>query len=138
MKERFYLDTSIWLDFFEDRNEPNMSKSDWARALIAKIISEGDVIVFSDNNIIELTQIGYSEFEIEELLGSLRKIIVRVEATEKQIGISRDLGLKRGVPRRDALHAILARDHQSTLVTFDHDFKKLTDIIKPYRTNELI
>ena len=36
MNEKFYFDTSIWLDFFEDRNEPNLPKSDWARKLVTK------------------------------------------------------------------------------------------------------
>jgi hypothetical protein len=37
-EERFYLDTSIWLDFFENRNEPNFSKGTLAKELIKKII----------------------------------------------------------------------------------------------------
>ena len=35
--QRYYLDTSIWLDLFEDRNEPNFPKSDWAEKLNQKI-----------------------------------------------------------------------------------------------------
>src|SRR3989338_3171679 len=107
MKERFYLDTSVWLDFFEDRNEPNMLKSDWARKLVAKIIFDEDIIIFTDNNMEELNQIGYSEYEVEELLNKLRKRVMFVEATNRQIGIARDLSSKRGVPRRDALHALI-------------------------------
>lgn len=138
MNERFYLDTSIWLDFFEDRNEPNLPKSDWARELINNIISDKDIIVFSDIHIVELGGAGYSEFEVEQILENLEINIFKVEATEKQLGISKDLAHKRNVPRGDALHALIARDNHAVLVTLDHDFKKLLDIIKPFRTNELL
>lgn len=138
MNERFYLDTSIWLDFFENRDEPNMPKSDWARELIANIISGKDIIVFSDINLIELCGAGYLEFDIEDSLQKLRLSIIKVEATEKQLGVAGDLAFKRDVPRGDALHALIARDYHAVLVTLDHDFRKLTDIIQPYRTNELI
>jgi len=38
MEKRFYLDTSIWLGFFEERDEPNFPKGTWAKKLIKKII----------------------------------------------------------------------------------------------------
>lgn len=138
MKNKFYLDTSIWLDFFENRNEPNFPKGEWARELIAKIMLEENIIVFSDNNLIELLQLSYSEFDINEILQGLEIELIKVEGTERQIGIARDLASKRKIPRRDALHALIARDNQTIFVTLDHDFQKLLDIIKPYRTNELL
>ena len=90
MNNRFYFDTSIWLDFFENRDEPNLPKSKWARELVKKITIEEDNIVFSDNNMIELIQLGYSEFEIEELLSPFKNLIIVVEATEKQLGVSKE------------------------------------------------
>ena len=137
MKKRFYFDTSIWLDFLEERNESTLPKSYWAKELVKKITLKGDEIIFSDNNMIELVQLGYSEFEIEEIFERINTII-RVEATEKQLGMAKDLGLKRKIPKRDALHALIARDNHAILITLDHDFKKLIDIIKPYRTNALL
>ena len=38
MDKLFYLDTSIWLDIFEDRDEAKFPKSQIARALLSKII----------------------------------------------------------------------------------------------------
>jgi len=39
MKEaRYYLDTSIWIDLFEKRDEPNLPKGTWAQNLFDKII----------------------------------------------------------------------------------------------------
>ena len=82
--QRYYLDTSIWLDLFEDRNEPNFPKSDWAEKLLEKIIKEDSDIVFSDVIKDELIKQGHGKEEIRELTNSIRKIFIMVEVTDKQ------------------------------------------------------
>lgn len=134
----YYFDTSIWLDFFEARNEPNFPKGKFAKELIEKIIREGDKIIVSDNNLLELNVLGYSEFDLNILLDFIRDYLVFVESDEKQIGKAKDLSLKRNVPQRDALHAILARDNNSILITFDNHFKLLDDITKPNTPKDFI
>ena len=134
----YYLDTSIWLDFFENRDEPNLPKGTWARELVNKVIKDGNKILFSDNNILELINIGYSEFEIEKLLQSLKPIITFIESTEKETGKAKDLAQKRDVPKRDALHALIARDNNAILITLDNHFKKLIDITKFHSPREFI
>lgn len=138
MTEKFYFDTSIWLDFLENRDEPNFPKGMWAKKLIKKIIKEGNRILFSDNNFLELINNGYLEFEIEEFLSTLKPIIIPIEATEKEIGKAKDLAQKRDVPKRDALHALIARDNNSTLITLDNHFRKLTDITFPHSPKKFI
>ena len=138
MKEKYYFDTSIWLDFLENRDEPNMPKSEWARKLVNKISEENGRVILSDNNVLELEDIGYSKHEIEDLLSSLKQFINYIESTEKQIGKAKDLSQKRNIPKRDALHAIIARDSKAVLVTFDNHFKKLIDISKPHNPRDLI
>ena len=54
MRKVFYFDTSIWLDFLENRNEPNIPKGRWVQELVSRIIQSGHKIVYSDLNIIEL------------------------------------------------------------------------------------
>ena len=136
--KKYYLDTSIWLDFFERRDEPNIPKGRWARALIKKITKDSDKILFSDNNFLELISIGYLEFGIKEILQLLGAIIIFIESTEKEIGKAKDLAQKRNIPKRDALHALIARDNNAILVTLDNHFKKLIDITKPYSPQEFI
>ena len=138
MAEKYYFDTSIWLDYFEDRDEPNFPKSTWARDLVKKIVKNSDKIVYSDNNMYELFLVGYDAKEIDILTKDFRPLLIFVESTEKQVRKARDLSLRRDVPKRDALHALIARDNKSIMVTFDGHFKKLKDITKPKRTNELI
>ena len=138
MGERYYFDTSIWLDFLEDRDKPNLPKTTWAKKLIDKIALSKSTIILSDNNLLELESLGYSRIDISILLHSLRSIIVRVESTSQQIGKAKDLSQKRGVPKRDALHALLARDNHALLVTLDEHFNQLRDIIIPHKPKEFI
>ena len=69
---------------------------------------------------------------------SLKLILIFVESTEKQIGKAKDLSLKRNIPKRDALHALIARDNNAILVTLDKHFQQIRDIIEPKRPQDLI
>jgi len=64
--------------------------------------------------------------------------IVFVESTGKEIGKAKDLAYKREIPKRDALHALIARDNEAILITLDRHFQKLSDIIKPHSPKEFI
>ena len=138
MTRNYYFDTSIWLDFFEDRDEPNMPKNKWARELISKIIEEDSKIIYTDVSYGELIEQGYTRHELNALFSPLKRILVYVEATKKEVGMARNQAKKKKVPKRDALHAFIARDHKAILVTLDNHFKKLLDITKPKKPQDLI
>lgn len=132
------MDTSIWLDFFENRNEPNFPKSDWAHKLLDKIVQNNYLIIYSDVVLLEISVADYSPYETEKLFDKIKSVLLFVESTEKQVRKAKDLSMKRNVPRGDALHAILARDNKAVLVTLDNHFKKLLDITKPKRPQDII
>ena len=136
--QKFYFDTSIWLDFFEDRDELNLPKGQWAHKLLNKILEQNSKIVVSDNNVYELRLIGYSQYEINDMFKNLKPLIIFVESTNKQIGKAKDIALKRKIPRRDALHALIARDNKAILITLDKHFQKIQDIIKTKRPKDVI
>lgn len=136
--EKYYLDTSIWLDFFEDRNEPNLPKGDWAHKLLNKITEDNNKVIYSDIVILELSLAGYMPHEIENLFEKIKPILIFVESTEKQARKAKDLSAKRNIPKGDALHALIARDNKATLVTLDKHFKKLLGITKPKRPQDII
>ena len=75
MNKRYYFDTGIWLDFLENRNEPNFPKGNLARSLVERIIKKDDKIIISDNNITELNMQGYPEEDIRDLFDSLKHIL---------------------------------------------------------------
>lgn len=130
MEKRYYLDTSIWLDFFETRDEPHMPKGLWAHELLKCIIQNDSRIIYSDIILLELNSAGYPLEEIEQRLQHLRPVLIFVEATSKQIGKAIDLSQKREIPKGDALHALIARDNKAIMVTLDRHFQKLLDITK--------
>jgi len=138
MTEKYYLDTSIWLDFFENRNESNLSKGDWAHKLLDEITKNNHKVIYSDIVILELGVVGYQSQEIEKLFEKIKPILIFVESTEKQMRKAGDLSSKRNIPKGDALHALIARDNKLILVTLDNHFKKLLDIIEPKRPQDLI
>ena len=136
--KRYYFDTSIWLDFFEDRDEPNLPKSKWAKELVRKIVNEDGKIIISEAVKNELVDIGYSKYEIGELFKPLQKNLIEVYTNKKQYGKAKDIKFKRKVPFLDALHAILVRDNRAILVTRDKHFDKLLDITKYKKPEDLI
>lgn len=137
MSTRYYFDTSIWIDFFENRNEPNLAKSDFVGELIKKITAEDSLIIYSDAVIDELIEQGYNN-EIGYLFQPLNKILLFVESDKKQFGKAKDLANKRNIPIFDAFHALIARDNKAILITRDNHFKKLLDIVKCKKPEELI
>jgi len=135
---KYYLDTSIWLDFFENRDEPNLPKGRWAYELLDKITKTSSKIIISDLVIYELGNIGYSSYEINTMFKPIRDILIFVDTKEKQTKRAKDLSAKRKIPKADALHALIARDNKAILITLDKHFQKLQDIIKPKRSQAII
>jgi len=90
---------------------------------------EDEKILYSDAVILELKQLGFKENEIRSIFSIAKPENKRfIYATKDQIRNARKLTQQRAVPFRDALHALLARDHEAQRVSRDHDFEKLRDI----------
>ena len=125
MQEDFYLDTSIWIDFYEKRNK----NGELALKLILKIIEEGVKIAYSDLNIKEFKNLGYTKNEIDAILRIAKPDnIHHIHIYGAQLEEARKLARQRNVPNKDVLHAILARDNDLQLVSRDHHFEKLKDV----------
>jgi predicted nucleic acid-binding protein len=133
----YYLDTGIWLDYFEDRNKPNLPKGEWAEKLVRKFTLEHSKIVYSDLIIQELKNVGYAKTEIDTLFRPLKHILIFVRATPRQWRKARDISAKRSIPKADAAHSIIARDSNATLVTLDRHFKDL-DYVRVIHPNDLL
>jgi predicted nucleic acid-binding protein len=121
----YYLDTGIWLDFFENRNEPNLPKGDWAHRLIETAVKNGWRIIYSDLVLKELQHVGYTQTELNEMFSSIRAILVLTIATDKQIRRAKDISARRKIPKADALHSLIAKDHKAIIVTLDRHFKQI-------------
>ncbi len=132
----FYWDANIWLDIYEKRGYANEA----ATNLLKKIIITDRVIFYSDLVVDELKKVGYSPYEINQIFGIAKPDhLKRVHIYKKQIDEAREVARRQDVPEADALHAILARDNQFTLVSRDQkDFPKLKYICSAKLPEELV
>ncbi len=135
---RFYLDTSIWIDFYEDRKGYNGEPiGDFALNLFSIIKAKNYRLIITDLLINELGSI-YSSVEIEKILDSFKEVTEKIEIKESQISEAKEISKKRNLPAGDVLHAIIARDNSLLLITRDRHFKDLLDIAKHYKPEEII
>lgn len=138
MELKFYLDTSIWMDLYEDRkgfnNEP---LGDYAWDLLAFIMAQGHKVVISDELIRELL-LRYSLEAINGMMKPFEKLFIKVIFTAEQAEEAEIISKERHVPKSDALHAIIARDNGFIMITRDKHFWKLDDISKHYKPEEIV
>ena len=126
---RYYLDTSIWIDFYDDRKDSSKDLGKYAFDLLIKIYSSNGRIIVSSVLLHELS----SHYTLDQIRGFtvlFRNIIERAEYTEKQEEEAKRIAKERSVPKGDAFHAILARDNNAVLVSRDRHFQLLKDICK--------
>lgn len=135
---RYLIDTSIWIDLFENRKGfRNEQLGDYALRLFSKILKEGSKIIKTELLIHELRS-KYSIQQINGMLAPFEKITEFIPITSKQDSESEKLIRDRIIPKGDALYAILARDHNLILVTRDKHFRLLKDISEHHKPEELI
>lgn len=138
MVDGYYIDTSIWIDLYEDRKgyagEP---LGDYALQLLVLIRAKNIPLFISDMLIKELEGY-YSLAEINGMMKPFEKIIRKVFSTQEQLAEARKIAGDLEVPFGDALHAIFARDNHLILVTRDNDFRKLEDISAYSKPEDII
>jgi predicted nucleic acid-binding protein len=123
----YYLDTSILLDCYEKRGR----NGEAALRLVMKIINTNSVVLYSDLHIQELRRLGYSAGEVNEIFSILKPhCLRRIHTSSFQKDEARKIAVHCGVPRGDALHAILARDNDALVVSRDPHFSRLRGIVE--------
>jgi len=133
----YYLDTSIYIDYYENRKDKFRPLGDWAHRLLALIEANDDVLLISAFVISELEK-HFSEKEVKDILNNYKGVLYKIEFTEKQYKEARKICSDRKIPLGDALHAIIARDENAILVTRDKHFEKLSDIVECRRPEDII
>lgn len=135
----FYLDSSIWRDYYENREDKFRPLGEWALMLINKIIEDKNIIVYSDF-IVEELKIKYSEEEIKKIFDIIHKrnLLLKIDISDYQAKEAAMLCKKKKVAFGDALHAILARDNNAFMVTRDKHFEELQEIAEIKKPEDLI
>jgi predicted nucleic acid-binding protein len=137
MPKEYCLDTSIYIDYFEDRSDRLRPLGEWAHMLLSLIESDGDILVISDLLREELEKRIPKE-RIAELFESYGTAILEIEFTRKQFSEALIIARERDLPFKDVLYAIMARDNNAILVARDHHFEGLLDISIPRKPEEII
>ncbi len=138
MRKKFYVDTAIWVDFYEDRKGFNGEPlGDYAFRLFSLILANDYGLVISDLIIKELEQI-YSIPEINGMIKPFEKLLMKIYSSGETRLKAKNISKQRNVPFGDVLHALIAKSNNFILVTRDKHFKKLIDISNFYKPEELI
>ncbi len=132
---RYYIDTCIWRDYLENREDRFRPLGQWALFLFQMIEKNNEKILYSELVIRELCL----EHKHEKVIASLQAFSpILVSITDKQLQEAEILGRVRKVGGADALHAILARDNNAILVTRDAHYIDMTDIATIKKPEDLI
>ena len=137
MNRKYYLDTAIYIDYNENRTDRFRPLGEWALRLFSLIECTDSLLIISDILLKELKDY-YSDSEIIDLLNRFKIKQLKVESTEKQMAEAKILAKMRGIPGADAHHVILARDNNAIMVTRDHHFDSLHDIVEIKKPEDLI
>lgn len=138
MAEKYYLDSCIWRDYFENRSDKLRPLGDWAFLLLKKAILNNTLIVYSEL-VEEELKIAYSEKEIFDIFSIVPKeILIKVNVSEEQLTEAIQFSRKNKFPVKDALHAILARDNNAILVSRDKHFYELGKDVTTKKPEDLI
>jgi predicted nucleic acid-binding protein len=139
MTKRYYLDTCIWRDHYENRTGFFGRKlGNHATNLFNKLMSKKGRILFSRLIYIELTM-SYSEECVNDMLNLLIRINIleKVDISDSQDSEAKRIARERNLPSHDVLHAILARDNGAVIITQDKHFDMLKDIVDVKKPEEI-
>ncbi|MBN1376962.1 PIN domain-containing protein [Candidatus Woesearchaeota archaeon] len=139
MKNKYYIDTCIWRDYFENRKDKFRPLGEWAFKLFKKIILNNEKVIYSEVVVEELLNY-FNKEKIKEIFSIVKRegLLEKANITKDQIKEAKKLQFQRKTPFRDTLHSILARDNKSILVTRDKHFNELQNIVKIKKPEELI
>lgn len=139
MKKKYYIDTCIWRDYYENRFNHIKSLGILAMIFFRNLIKNRRVILYSDIVIDELKN-AYGLEDINNIFRVFQKrdLLRKVPITKAQLKEAVEIYKSRDVPLGDAIHAILARDNNAILITRDRDFLRLADIVESKKPEDLI
>ncbi|MEK6960569.1 MAG: PIN domain-containing protein [Nanoarchaeota archaeon] len=134
----YYLDTSVWIDLYEDRlgylGEP---LGDYAWEFVFLIKASGSFLVISEMVYHELEK-RYSAEEVRGMMNPFGSQIVVVGITDSLVDEAKSISRGRTVPFGDALHAVISRDNGFILIARDNHFRRLRDICPFLKPEEIL
>ena len=126
MGRKFYLDTAIWRDYFEDRKDSMRPLGEFAFRFLKNCAERKDAVIVSNAVEKELLEY-YTKEKVGQVFSSFVEIILMAEYSEKQAeeAFKFWVGSGKKFPYYDILHSVIARDSEATLVTRDRHFEEI-------------
>ncbi len=130
MTKRFYLDTAIWRDYFEDRKDNIRPLGEFAFQFLRNCDKNDCTVLYSETVVHELKR-DYSDEKIKQIFSSFEHFLKFVPISNEQYLEAKKLAkVKIESHESDILHSILARDNNAVLVTRDFHFNTLQDVVE--------
>ncbi|MBT4541090.1 PIN domain-containing protein [Candidatus Woesearchaeota archaeon] len=129
MKTKYYIDTCIWRDYFENRKDRFRPLGEWALFLLNMIIDDNNSILYSNLVLDELRK-EYNEETISNLFEPYKNCLIKVGMSRQQMLEATRRSRLINIPFADALHAILARDNSAILITRDKHLFELQNMVE--------
>jgi len=83
MAEKYYIDTSIWRDYYEDRSDGIRPLGEFAFRFFSYCIESESIILYS-NLVLEELGTAYSGDEIKKIMGIVSDLLEKVENPSEQ------------------------------------------------------
>jgi predicted nucleic acid-binding protein len=123
----YYIDTSIWLDFYEDRKDDKKNLGEIAYNFLKKILFSNSAIIVSNHTIHEL-KTRLTDEQINGLFLIFENAIINIPINYQHRKEANEIAVQRHIPKGDALHTIISQSADAILITRDKHFEKLKDI----------
>ena len=130
---RYYIDTCIWRDYFENRVDRFRPLGEWAHRMLNQSLENKDTILCSEMVKLELEEY-FKEEDIKRIFEPYSNIIAEIEIDPDIMSIAR--GLRKELSHGDSIHAAVAIAHSAVLVTRDRHFETVGIVVK--RPEELL
>ncbi len=126
MARKFYLDTAIWRDYFEDRGDGIRPLGEFAFQFLKRCEERKDSVIVSNAVRKELLDY-YPEERIDQIFSSFITTIVEIDYSEEQAGEAFAFWIKNNKKFSyfDILHSIIARDSNALLIARDRHFEEI-------------
>ncbi len=141
--QKIYVDANVFISYWDKEYGRNIGDflEYFSEEIFQRIISCEFYLVVSDFTIKEIKKImTFSEKDVMFELNHYDEInkLEVINGTEKFWNKAKELSVKNNIHLADALHTVLAKESNSTLVTWNlKDFKKVKDIVNVKSPKEL-
>lgn len=134
MPKKFYLDTAVWRDYLEDREDSMKPLGELAFQFLQKCREHHCTIIIAEPVLFELKDI--PKHLIDTLLSSFKDLLTEAPVSEKQLAEAKKISKERNLPFNDVFHAVISRDNKAIMITRDAHFEQLSDIVESMAPEE--